>query len=74
MRNYKAIAQHSTAHSLWRKFPPELQRTRPKPSKFSRESQDFINNWPCSDAKPQLYKNCYSVRTSAILFRNQRIM
>jgi len=28
VRNYKAIAQHSTAHSLWRKFPREFQRTR----------------------------------------------
>jgi len=29
---------------------------------------DFVST------QPQLHKNCYSVRTSAILFRNQRIM
>ena len=44
VRNYKAIEQHSTAHSLWRKFPREFQRTRAKPAKLSGEGQDFINN------------------------------
>jgi len=43
VHNYKAIEQHSTAHSLWRKFPREFQRTRSKPAKLS-EVQDFINN------------------------------
>jgi len=34
----------STAHSLWRKFPREFQRTRAMPKKLSEEGQDFINN------------------------------
>jgi len=49
-------AQHSTAHSLWRKFPREFQFTRVKPAKLSGEGQDFINNWPCSDVTTTLQK------------------
>jgi len=49
VRNYKAIEQHFTAHSLWRNFTREFQCTRAKPATLSDEGQDFINNWPCSD-------------------------
>jgi len=39
------------------------------PAKLSEEGQDFINKWPCSDETTTL-QNCYSVRTTAITFRN----